>query len=106
MDPREVPGQARQPVASFQNALEAPQILRGPRAQRNMAHLPLEPWYSRGARVAQVLVIPVAVVYCVFIHDFGPQEHVFSAPQRWFKEQMSSWKSANPAVEKLHERKS
>lgn len=91
------PQQPRQPVASFQNALEAPQILRGQNIQREITHLPMEPWYSRTARIAQVVAIPgtyisiiasllrqtyndeALIFYGVFIHDFGPHEHVFSA---------------------------
>jgi hypothetical protein len=72
--------------------------------------------------IAHKLMACIAVMfYCVFIHDYGPHEHVFSAvsgdhkavahandflqPQRWFKEKTASWRAVSPTHGSVSEEK-
>ncbi|KAF8524326.1 hypothetical protein BU17DRAFT_84921 [Hysterangium stoloniferum] len=65
-----------------------------------------QPPVSKPGRVARVssiisnIAIPgmfiFALFYCVFLADWGPDDHVFAGPQLWFKRQTAAFWSVPP----------
>ncbi|KAI0801803.1 hypothetical protein BC629DRAFT_1591488 [Irpex lacteus] len=48
---------------------------------------PRRPWFFTVYRIMNFAIIPFAAAYCVFVADFGEQEHVFSPARRWMNRQ-------------------
>ncbi|KIP08096.1 hypothetical protein PHLGIDRAFT_127234 [Phlebiopsis gigantea 11061_1 CR5-6] len=70
------------------------------------AHLP-EPeehrrsWFWTANRLSNFVVIPMAVLYCVFYADYGDGEHVFSPMRRWLHRQRDAFFSLSPEERQL-----
>ncbi|KAK1226280.1 hypothetical protein PQX77_010753 [Marasmius sp. AFHP31] len=59
------------------------------------------PWVYLSARLATHVVIPVTILYFVFIHDHGDHEHVFQPFRRWATRQKASFFTLSPEEERL-----
>ncbi|KAG1751220.1 hypothetical protein EDB19DRAFT_1281329 [Suillus lakei] len=54
------------------------------------------PWVYSGSRILTYTLIPTAIVYCVFLADWGEREHVFSPVRRWTTKYKESFLSLSP----------
>jgi len=86
---------------SFPNAIESPVLLRSQRAGHR---LPIEPWYSRTARISTFVIIPATALYMVFVYDWGPHNHVFSESHRWFERKKNSLWTMSPEEKDMVQR--
>jgi len=48
-------------------------------------------------KVANVAIIPMTLLYAVFVADFGEREHVFMPARRWLDRQRAAFFSLSPA---------
>lgn len=53
-------------------------------------------WFYSANKFNQLVVIPSALLYCVFLADFGDGEHVFSPARRWLDRQKATFFSLSP----------
>ncbi|KIJ23400.1 hypothetical protein M422DRAFT_276033 [Sphaerobolus stellatus SS14] len=54
------------------------------------------------SKAATFILIPISLFYAVFIQDWGPKDHVFAEPQRWFRRQTKAFWSV-PGEQKPQE---
>ncbi|THH07083.1 hypothetical protein EW145_g3632 [Phellinidium pouzarii] len=62
---------------------------------------PRPPWLFTSATLLRVTIIPVGLIYAVFYHDFGEDEHVFMPPRRWLQRQKERFLTLSPAEKHL-----
>ncbi|EKM49508.1 uncharacterized protein PHACADRAFT_80041, partial [Phanerochaete carnosa HHB-10118-sp] len=79
-----------------------------PRHDPPQAHEPPDhrrSWFWTAQRLSNFVVIPAAILYCVFFADYGESEHVFSPPRRWLQHQRDAFFSLTPEERKLADKK-
>ncbi|KAJ8595232.1 hypothetical protein M405DRAFT_807511 [Rhizopogon salebrosus TDB-379] len=54
------------------------------------------PWVYSASHILTYTMIPTAMVYCVFLADWGEREHVFSPVRRWATKTRESFFSLSP----------
>ncbi|KAG1885058.1 hypothetical protein F4604DRAFT_1729326 [Suillus subluteus] len=54
------------------------------------------PWVYSASHILTYTLIPTAIVYCVFLADWGEREHVFSPVRRWTLKYKESFLSLSP----------
>ncbi|KAG2134282.1 hypothetical protein BD769DRAFT_1444189 [Suillus cothurnatus] len=54
------------------------------------------PWVYSASHILTYTLIPTAIVYCVFLADWGEREHVFSPVRRWTTKYKESFLSLSP----------
>ncbi|KAG2037831.1 hypothetical protein BDR03DRAFT_896377 [Suillus americanus] len=54
------------------------------------------PWVYSASHILTYTLIPTAIVYCVFLADWGEREHVFSPVRRWTMKYKESFLSLSP----------
>ncbi|KAG2757901.1 hypothetical protein P692DRAFT_20788269 [Suillus brevipes Sb2] len=54
------------------------------------------PWVYSASHILTYTLIPTAMVYCVFLADWGEREHVFSPVRRWTMRFKESFFSLSP----------
>ncbi|KAG0701397.1 hypothetical protein DFH29DRAFT_773339, partial [Suillus ampliporus] len=54
------------------------------------------PWVYSASHILTYTLIPTAIVYCVFLADWGEREHVFSPVRRWTMKYKESFFSLSP----------
>ncbi|KAH7921779.1 hypothetical protein BV22DRAFT_1121940 [Leucogyrophana mollusca] len=54
------------------------------------------PWVYTTSHVLTYTLIPTALVYCVFLADWGDREHVFMPARRWVAQYKASFFSLSP----------
>ncbi|KAI6030948.1 hypothetical protein F5J12DRAFT_804134 [Pisolithus orientalis] len=62
------------------------------------------PWVYRASGFLIYTMIPVAILYCVFVADYGDREHVFSPVRRWAQGHTESFLSLTPEETALAQR--
>ncbi|EJC99040.1 uncharacterized protein FOMMEDRAFT_170795 [Fomitiporia mediterranea MF3/22] len=65
---------------------------------------PVDPrprWLFSTASLLRVVLVPTSLIYAVFFHDFGEQDHVFVPPRRWLQRQKESFFTLSPAEKDL-----
>ncbi|KAI0822308.1 hypothetical protein BC628DRAFT_1421980 [Trametes gibbosa] len=58
-------------------------------------------WLGTASRISNFVIIPTALLYAVFVADFGEHEHVFQPPRRWLEAQKASFFSLTPDEQSL-----
>ncbi|KAG2155963.1 uncharacterized protein EDB93DRAFT_1129077 [Suillus bovinus] len=54
------------------------------------------PWVYSASHILTYTMIPTAILYCVFLADWGEREHVFSPVRRWTAKYKESFLSLSP----------
>ncbi|KAG1772400.1 hypothetical protein EDD22DRAFT_842375 [Suillus occidentalis] len=62
------------------------------------------PWVYSASHILTYTLIPTAMVYCVFLADWGEREHVFSPVRRWTTKFKESFFSLSPDEASLIEK--
>ncbi|KAI6015559.1 hypothetical protein BKA83DRAFT_4232516 [Pisolithus microcarpus] len=62
------------------------------------------PWVYRASGFLIYTTIPIAILYCVFVADYGDREHVFSPIRRWAQRHKESFLSLTPEETALAQR--
>ncbi|OAX40951.1 hypothetical protein K503DRAFT_713605 [Rhizopogon vinicolor AM-OR11-026] len=61
------------------------------------------PWVYSASHILTYTLIPTAIVYCIFLADWGDREHVFSPVRRWVMKTKESFFSLSPGEASLVE---
>ncbi|OCB90916.1 hypothetical protein A7U60_g1826 [Sanghuangporus baumii] len=58
-------------------------------------------WMFSTAAFLRITLVPVGLIYAIFYHDFGEEDHVFMPPRRWLQKQKDSFFALTPAEKDL-----
>ncbi|KAL5479104.1 hypothetical protein ACEPAI_2392 [Sanghuangporus weigelae] len=58
-------------------------------------------WMFSTAAFLRITLVPVGLIYAIFYHDFGEEDHVFMPPRRWLQKQKDSFFVLTPAEKDL-----
>lgn len=64
---------------------------------------PRPPWVYSTSAGLRLILIPSALLYAIFLADFGDREHVFMPPRRWVQRQREAFLTITPEERELVE---
>ncbi|KAG1786615.1 uncharacterized protein HD556DRAFT_1414373 [Suillus plorans] len=85
---------------SIRSYSKKPQVIRPTPSQNQSAEQDdgdfRPPWVYSASHILTYTLIPTAILYCVFLADWGEREHVFSPVRRWTTKYKESFLSLSP----------